>query len=744
MFRFKTFLSLTKKEILSHIDTPATSIALIVFIVIWQFIFFRNVFLIGETSLRTLYDYLPWLLLLFSSAVTMGVFSQEKNEGTLELLLTHPVTELEVVISKFFGSWFLVFVPLIFSIPIAISFSQFGTLDWGAFVGQFLSGIFLSGSLVALGLYLSSLLTSPIASMLATAGVSFFLILCGSDFVTANLPLVIIPVMERLSLLSHVTSLTRGVIDSRDIWYFVSFMVIFLSLAYLMLLKRKFGNRKDYYIRYQLGIFLFIGIAVVSNVLGSRIPGRVDLTKNQSYSISNSTKNIIGNLSDIVTITFYASSRLPSQLTPVVRDIRDLLRDYQQYSKGNISVIQKDPSNHPEISSEATSQGVREVQFNVIGQEEFQLKTGFVGMVISYGDKHEAIPLIQQTGDLEYQLTGLIAKLTTKSKKKIVFLSGHGEKNLASDYQTLNQELQKQFITETVTLDSTSSQIASDAAELVIAGPTQAIDQTTRTAINNFLQSGKSVFFMVDMYTFNPQTLTATLNQNNFSDFIANYGVSVSANAVYDLRSSETIRVGQNDVSVLVPYPFWIRGLPAKTDSPITQRLTYVTFPWAASLATDTTVLGKHGLTAQTLIATSPYASSQKDTINISPNAATFSKEGLSSQQIVISASGPQQSTSNNTGKFIVIGDSDFMIDQFVQNNPQNLAFGLGVISYLAQQNSFADVRIKQDVSSKLVFRSSVEPSVIKYGNMLVAIVLPAGVVLFRWFKRRNLRNRKY
>jgi ABC-type uncharacterized transport system involved in gliding motility auxiliary subunit len=238
------------------------------------------------------------------------------------------------------------------------------------------------------------------------------------------------------------------------------------------LLKRKYGNRRDYYWSYQIGIVLFIAIAVVSNVVGSRIPGRIDLTKNQKYSLSAATKKTLQEVPDIVTITLYASSKLPSQLTPVVRDIRDILRDFSQYGKGNIQVITKDPSNNPQVAGEATERGVREVQFNVIGQEEFQLKTGYVGMVLSYGDKHEAIPLIQQTDDLEYQLTSLISKLTTKEKKTIAFLSGHGEKSIDSDYQSLSTELQKQFNVKTVTIDTKNPTIASDASALVIVGTT--------------------------------------------------------------------------------------------------------------------------------------------------------------------------------------------------------------------------------------------------------------------------------
>ena len=94
MFRLKIFLALSKKELKHYLNNPASYLSLVVFLFIWEFLFFRNVFLIGEVSLRILYDYLPWIMLFFLPAVSMGTFSQEKNDGTYELLLTQPVKPL--------------------------------------------------------------------------------------------------------------------------------------------------------------------------------------------------------------------------------------------------------------------------------------------------------------------------------------------------------------------------------------------------------------------------------------------------------------------------------------------------------------------------------------------------------------------------------------------------------------------------------------------------------------------------
>jgi len=187
---------------------------------------------------------------------------------------------------------------------------------------------------LSLGIFISSIVASQIGALLLSIGLSFFLILAGSDFVTASLPLPVVPVMERLSILSHVSSMARGVIDLRDVWYFISFIAVFVSLSYLSILKNKYGNRRDYFINFQTAVFLFIGIAILTNIIGERIPGRIDLTNGQIYSLSPISKKALNNLKDIVTITYYASGKLPSQMIPVVRETRDMLKDLQTAAHG--------------------------------------------------------------------------------------------------------------------------------------------------------------------------------------------------------------------------------------------------------------------------------------------------------------------------------------------------------------------------------------------------------------------------
>jgi len=145
-----TFLNipaLVKKELRILFNNPSSYIVLIVFLILWQFLFFRNALLVGESSLRILYDYLPWVMLILSPAVTMGSISKEQDDGTLEMLLTQPVRDSEVLVAKWLSSLIFITAALIFALPIAVSFSLFGPFDFGIFAGQLLSSILFSASL---------------------------------------------------------------------------------------------------------------------------------------------------------------------------------------------------------------------------------------------------------------------------------------------------------------------------------------------------------------------------------------------------------------------------------------------------------------------------------------------------------------------------------------------------------------------------------------------------------------------
>jgi ABC-type uncharacterized transport system involved in gliding motility auxiliary subunit/ABC-type transport system involved in multi-copper enzyme maturation permease subunit len=735
MVRIQKVLTIIKKELFGILDSPAAYIALILFVVFWEFLFFRSALVVGEASVRGLFDYLPWLLLFFAAAVTMTAFSQEKSEGTLELLLTHPITEAELIAGKFISVSVFILFGLLFSVFVAISFSFFTPLDWGIFVGQLLSGAFLSIAFTAMGICISLFLGNPVSALIASSVAGFFFILLGSDFITQSLPLSLVPFFERLSLLSHVSSMARGVVDVGDVWFFVGFTLVFLSLTYLLLLQRKYGNRRDRYQSYVVGISLFIGIVVLSSILGNRIPGRIDLTANRAYTISSATQKTLSTLPDIVTITLYASSKLPSQFAPTVRDTKDLLRDYQSLGHGKISVVVRDPSNNAEVSQEANGVGVKEVQFNVIGSEEFQLKTGYLGLVVSYSDKHEVIPYLDRTNDLEYRLTSMIVKLTNTERKKVAFISGQQEKAMDSDLAGFTQELKKQF--DVVDTKLVPGQFATDAAVLVIAGPKDKIDETGRGILRDYIHKGKGVFFLIDQYTVQSVMPTARINPNSNADFLTEYGVNVDSTIVYDLRSNETVRLNNGPVSYLLPYPYWIRAISAPK-STILSSSDGILAPWASSISTVDDVITSSGSKVEQLLVTSPYAGVSGGEVTVSPDKIVVDNKNLKQYALATAV------TQKNNARLVVVGNSLLITDQALQNAPQNLLFGVSAVSWLSNDDRLAGIRIRDANPRKLLFRSPSDPTFVKFGNFGIAILIPLGIGAVRFLRRRKLANMKY
>ena len=202
---------------------------------------------------------------------------------------------------------------------------------------------------------------------------------------------------------------------------------------------------------------------------------RLDLTEGNIYTLTDSTKDILANIPSEVEIVLYESANLPAQFQPISRTVKDILKDYGTYSGSNLSITYKNPETDEAVATEAQENGVRPVQFNISGNGEFQVKQAYFGIAIRVGEEHKAIPLIQNTSDLEYQLTSFISELTKTEKKKIGFLD-MGGKSSKQGYTLFAQEMGKQFIIEDIVLDSATSTIREDVTTLVVSKPTGPLD----------------------------------------------------------------------------------------------------------------------------------------------------------------------------------------------------------------------------------------------------------------------------
>lgn len=757
----KNILTIIKKELRSYFNNPTAYVVVAAFLLLWEFLFFRNVFLIGEVSLSSLFEYLPWIFMIVIPALTMGALAEEKNEGTLEFLLTHPLSQAELVIGKFLGVLSFSAISLLFVFPLAWSFNYFGTLDWGQVFGQYFASVFLASVLISLGILVSSFFASQISSFLISAVAGFFLIIVGTEFFSSHFSLGIASFLDQLSVSNHFDSMSRGVIDARDVWYFISLSAVLLGFTYLNLMKNKYGNRKAAYRNYQITAVLLLGIVILSSIVGINIPGRIDLTKDKIYTLSSATKNVLANLPDMVNVSLYASAQLPAQLQPVLRETKDTLMEYQKSSRGKLTLATKDPSADSTVANEASSHGIHPVQFNVVSQEEFQVKNGYLGIAISYGGKDENIPFVDNVNDLEYQLTSLISKLTVDNKPKVGFLSGSGEKNLYGDYGLINSELKKQFEVVEITAKSDETEnaktkksntkdnspislpkkitIPDGVKTLVIADPTENYSDDEKNTISDFISKGGNVFFMLGGVSVSPQMLSASASQNNLIDYIKDKtGVEIEKNLVYDLRSNASVGFSGGQMRYILPYPFWLRAQKSSDNSPIVAKIDQVTLPWASSLRIDDNVLNEKGFEKTELLVTTDYAGNQSSGFSISPDQK-LSSQNLDKKILAVALSSKQ-----NSGRIVIVGNSSFLSDDQIRDNSSNFGFGLEAVSWLSQESSLSQIKVKNLADRKFVFANSSDPTIIKFGNMAFVLVTVSGYGFWRLFRRRKMRNEVY
>jgi len=226
----KTIYILFRKELMSYFNSPIAYIFIGVFLVVGNWLFFKNFFLFGQVSMRAYFDLLPWIFLFLSPAITMRLWAEEKKAGTIEFLLTLPVTDWQVVLAKFFSSLAFILISLLLTITLPITLAVLGNVDWGPVIGGYLGALFLGGAYLSLGLFISSLTKNQIIAFVLGLVACFMAFIVGADFVLIGAPQFAVPTMKFLGLGSHFYNITKGVIDSKDIIYYGSFIFIFLWL----------------------------------------------------------------------------------------------------------------------------------------------------------------------------------------------------------------------------------------------------------------------------------------------------------------------------------------------------------------------------------------------------------------------------------------------------------------------------------------------------------------------------------
>ena len=786
----RSFLALIRKDLKGYFDQPTGYILIVVFLALLSWSFFRSAFVTSEASLRPLFtvDFavespsIPWLLALLVPAATMRLLAEEQRDGTLEILLTQPIRGWVILLAKFSAGLVFVAIAILSTIGIPLSLMTAGNLDWGAIAAQYIGSVFLAASLVSIGLFTSSLTRNQIVSFILGLFVTLVLMLLGLDAVSVTLPGQFATLLQSLSPVTHFSSIARGVIDLRDVLYFVALVSTFLSATFLSVRGRTLSHRTIQYRNLQLGTAALIVLSILVGWFGASVKGRLDLTADKIFTLSDGTEQILSGLDDLLTIELYESAAPPVQVDLVARDINDFLEDLAGDSGGQVKLVRRyldfqeleesqralesaqDAALNAEDEEAARSAqaaltsatnafrdaqdtarkaqlaGIEPQQFNVQTPNGLEIKNGFLGLAMTYTDRREVIPFIRSLDGFEYRVATLAYNMLQQDveRKTVAFLTGHGEKPLQENFNEIGRLLSQQYNIAEVQSDGETPLDLTGVDVLVVAGPTQRMSPQEYEALNAYVQNGGKLMALVDPVFVNPQQMAAFPNQFHFGEFLEPYGVLVEDNLVFDLRSNETITLG----SVRLPYPYWPR-VPT-VDRKVAGDVESVLIPWASSLGITDSQVGS--VEVIPLMRTSPFAAvdySYGDVTPESPQLDVTDRQLFESDIGVAIESLEIRGSGGEPFRIVVVGDSDWLTDPIVNQAQENLALGLNLIDWLAQEENLAEIRSKVITTRNLTFSSPTHRNVVQLANVagIPAIFIVLGIVRYVTRRRKGMRT---
>jgi len=721
--KINVIFRLAKKEFFSYLNSPLAYTVIVPFLLLSVFIYIRNILVSGEASLRPYFDLLPWFLLFVAPTLSMKLLTEEKRFGTLELLLAHPISELEIVVGKFLGAIGFYVVILLTTVGLPVSLVVYSRPDMGQVFGQYFGALFIGGAFISIGVATSAYFKNAISSFLLGAAISFVFLILGSDLVTQLLPSPVNRLAIELSVLTRSQSFARGLLDIRDLFYFLTVTSIFLAIATIKLSERRTVEKPLEARKLKIALGLIVAIGFVFNVVLYSYPFKIDLTQDKLFTLSAGTKQTLKQLDDIVNVSFYVSRQLPPQMQLVARDVGDTLKDYERLSN-NLKVKIVHPEESLENKNEARKAGINEVQFSSVSSGRFEAQTGFLGLSIRYGDKKESIPFVSDTSDLEYQLTRRIRKLVA-DKEKIVGLYKTG----FSSNQILSEILSTQYKVQT--LGAEDKEKTKELSTLIVID-----DGSQENKISNLIkeylnQEGK-VLILASGVNVNTQMLFAQKSKSNFSDILSDYGVKINNDMVYDLQLSEILAfTDPNGQRYLSQYPYWLRALPASNDFTPLLTVKSISLGWPSSLSLEP----REGIVQKVLLTTGVNAGKNDNLSLVSPQSLSSLKSNSEKVPLAVLIE-------KNGARLVVVGAHTLAEDQFLQNNPDNVAFLGGVVDYLVADKDLIAIPPKKSGQAVFEFKNQTDLLFVQYGNLLIP---PLVVVLFAivYLRRRRLLTRR-
>ena len=389
-------LRIASKETTLFFASPVAWLFLGSFAAVTLFAFFwgEAFFARNIADVRPLFEWMPILLIFLGSALTMRMWSEERRTGTLEHVITQPLPLLHFVFGKFLACLGLLLLALLVTLPLPVTVALLGDLDWGPVLAGYLATFLLGAAYISIGLFVSSRSDNSIVSLIGSVALCSVLYLLGTSVFTGFFGNAAGEVLRGISTGARFDAITRGVIDLRDLVYYLSLVTVFLGLnVYTLESERWARGRHSQHRRWRTVTALLVANALVANLWLSQVTSlRADVTEGRLYSISDATHAYLDRLEEPLLLRGYFSAKTHPLLAPLVPQLRDLLMEYEVAGRGSIRVEVIDPAENPELEEEANQKyGIQAVPFQVADRYQAALVNSYFNVLVQYGDSHEVL-----------------------------------------------------------------------------------------------------------------------------------------------------------------------------------------------------------------------------------------------------------------------------------------------------------------------------------------------------------------
>ena len=556
--------SLFKKEIASFFGSLTGYIAIIVFLLacglfLWVFPGNYNIPENNYATLSGLFSLAPWLYLFLVPAVTMRLFAEEKRQGTIETLLARPLHLYKIVIVKYVAALtFVVFSlapTLLYFLSVYLLGDPVGNIDTGGTWGSFIGLFFLAAIYVAIGLFSSAITHSQVVSFVVAIALSFVFFLGFSLVGSSGIPYFLEAVFNWLSINEHYMSVSRGLIDLRDICYFAGMAILFLQFTVFAIRPSCKPTFKSILRDLRFPLLIFALMLLSLNFLF-----RMDMTADKRYSLAGVSKRILNELENDVEIEFFLAGEMQPGLRRLQQAVIEKTVNMNTWSPGRFRMKITDPyaitnrEGREALFGELVEKGVKPTDFRMNTEQGISTKLIFPGAVINYGDKETAVNFLvntQASGEvdlnrsienIEYRFMNAFRKLMAGKKPVIAFLEGHGELN-RYDVGDISNSLADGYEIAWITQDNLL-QDSGDIRILIIAGPVIPLPEADKFAIDQYIMQGGRVMWLVDPVRVSLDSLqngymtVAMPLDLNLNDQLFLYGVRLNYDLVQDVNCS--------------------------------------------------------------------------------------------------------------------------------------------------------------------------------------------------------------